>query len=458
MSIGIAVLEFGWLLLITSILIVCLPAVHAFWPDGGAWVWMALPSALSCTVSYYCTDLYDPRVVNDFKEFRARLPRALVLAAGFLGLYFALATSLGLSMVHLSYALMGALFAIAISVPARWTASSVLRSPPFAERILILGTGPLASRIATALSAPDRASHELAALEEGEGGLGVSTSSRLPRCPVLGSLSDLEKVIGEFRPHRIIVALTERRRRFPVQELLRHLVMNEIAVEDGVQAYERTAGKLALENLNPSFLLFSGAFKKSPLLLALQRGLSIAVSVAGLIVTAPLIAILAIIIKLDSKGPIFFRQCRAGVHGRPFDLVKFRTMRLVAPGMERSLWAADNEDRITRVGRWLRRFRLDELPQFINILRGDMNLVGPRPLPTGNAALFRERIPYFQLRELIRPGLTGWAQVRNGYANGLAEETEKMRFDLYYIKNMSLWMDFRILADTVKAVISVSGS
>jgi exopolysaccharide biosynthesis polyprenyl glycosylphosphotransferase len=275
---------------------------------------------------------------------------------------------------------------------------------------------------------------------------------------VLGSLSDLEKVIGEFRPHRIIVALTERRRRFPVQELLRHLVMNEIAVEDGVQAYERTAGKLALENLNPSFLLFSGAFKKSPLLLALQRGLSIAVSVAGLIVTAPLIAIIAIIIKLDSKGPIFFRQCRAGVHGRPFDLIKFRTMQLVAPGMERSLWAADNEDRITRVGRWLRRFRLDELPQFINILRGDMNLVGPRPLPTGNAALFRERIPYFQLRELIRPGLTGWAQVRNGYANGLAEETEKMRYDLYYIKNMSLWMDFRILADTVKAVISVSGS
>ncbi len=250
-------------------------------------MWMALPSALSCTVSYYCTDLYDPRVVNDFKEFRARLPRALVLAAALLGLYFAFATSLGLSMVHLSYALMGALFAIAISVPARWTASSVLRKPPFSERILILGTGPLALRIATALSTPDRTSHELAALEEGEGGLGVSTSSRLPRCPVLGSLSDLEKVIGEFRPHRIVVALTERRRRLPVQELLRHLVMNEIAVEDGVQAYERTAGKLALENLNPSFLLFSGAFKKSSLLLALQRGLSIAVSVAGLIVTAP---------------------------------------------------------------------------------------------------------------------------------------------------------------------------
>jgi hypothetical protein len=225
-----------------------------------------------------------------------------------------------------------------------------------------------------------------------------------------------------------------------------------------IGAVGSVAGKLALENLNPSFLLFSGAFKKSSLLLGLQRGVSIAVSVAGLIATAPVFALIAIVIKLDSRGPIFFRQSRAGVHGRPFDLIKFRTMRLVAPGSERSLWAADNEDRITRVGRWLRRFRLDELPQFINILRGDMNLVGPRPLPVGNATLFRERIPYFQLRELIRPGLTGWAQVRNGYANGLAEETEKMRYDLYYIKNMSLWMDLRILADTAKAVISVDGS
>ncbi len=458
MSLGIAVLEFGWLLLIMSTVLVFLPAIHTYWPDGGGWVWMALPSALSCTVSFYCTDLYAPRIVNDFKEFRARLPRALMLAVTLLALYFAVAASLGLSMAHLSYALMGALFAIAISIPVRWTASSVLHRPPFAERILILGTGPLASRIATALSTPGRTSHELAALDEGEGGSSVSTSFRPPRCPVLGSLPDLERAIEEFRPHRIVVALTDRRRRLPVQELLRHLVMNEIAVEDGVQAYERIAGKLALENLNPSFLLFSGAFKKSRLLLGLQRGLSIAVSVAGLVATAPLIALIAIVIKLDSKGPIFFRQCRAGVHGRPFDLIKFRTMQLVAPGKERSLWAADNEDRITRVGRWLRRFRLDELPQFINILRGDMNLVGPRPLPKGNAALFRERIPYFQLRELIRPGLTGWAQVRNGYANGLAEETEKMRYDLYYIKNMSLWMDLRILADTVKAVISVSGS
>ena len=456
MSLGIAVLEFACLLLITSTALVLPPAVHANWPDGGGWMWTALPTALSCTVSYYCTDIYDPRVVNEFREFRLRLPRALLLASALLGLYLALTASLGFLMVHMSYALMGALFAIAISIPVRWTASSVLRKPPFSERILILGTGPLASRIATALSSLDRGPHQLAALEEGGGGLGPSTSSRPPRCPVLGALPDLEKAVADFRPDRIIVALTDRRR-LPVQELLRHLVMKDIAVEDGLKAYGRITGKLALEELNPSFLLFSGAFRKPALLLALQRWLSIAVSIAGLFVTAPLVGLIALIIRLDSRGPVFFRQCRAGVRGRSFDLIKFRTMQLIAPGTELSLWAADNEDRITRVGRWLRRFRLDELPQFINILRGDMNLIGPRPLPTANAALFRKRIPYFQFRELIRPGLTGWAQVRNGYASGLAEETEKMRYDLYYIKNMSLWMDFRILVDTVKTVVAVSG-
>lgn len=458
MTLAIAVLELACLLLITSTALVFSPAVHANWPDQSGWMWIAVPSALSCTVSYYCTDIYDPWIVNDFREFRARLPRALLLVTALLGLYLALTTSLGLSMVQMSYALTGALFAIAISIPVRWTAFSVLRKPPFSERILILGTGPLASRIATALSTLDRSPHQLAALEEGEGGLRTSTSSRPPHCPVLGSLTDLEKAVAHFRPDRIITALTDRRRRLPVQELLQHLVMNNIAVEDGVQAYERIAGKLALEDLNPSSLLFSGAFRKSALLLSLQRWLSIAVSIVGVILTAPLVALIAITIKLDSRGPVFFRQCRAGARGRSFDLIKFRTMQLIAPGMELSLWAVDNEDRITRVGRWLRRLRLDELPQFINILRGDMNLVGPRPLPTGNAALFRERIPYFQLRELIRPGLTGWAQVRNGYANGLAEETEKMRYDLYYIKNMSLWLDFRILADTMKTVIAVSGS
>jgi lipopolysaccharide/colanic/teichoic acid biosynthesis glycosyltransferase len=170
-----------------------------------------------------------------------------------------------------------------------------------------------------------------------------------------------------------------------------------------------------------------------------------------LIVLLPLFALIALAIRMDSEGPVLFVHDRVGARGRRFKLLKFRTMR---PGEGRtSEWVRDNENRITRVGGWLRKYRLDELPQLINVVRGDMNLVGPRPHPVSNFKLFMEKIPYYSLRSIVRPGVTGWAQVRQGYANGLEEETEKMRYDLYYIKHMSLWLDLRILFQTVQTVL-----
>ena len=166
---------------------------------------------------------------------------------------------------------------------------------------------------------------------------------------------------------------------------------------------------------------------------------------------APLLALIALAVKLDSAGPVFFVQDRVGLGGRRFSLIKFRTMHPAAG--KTSEWVCDNGDRVTRLGRYLRKFRLDELPQLINVIRGEMNLVGPRPHPVTNFELFRQNIPYYSLRAAVRPGLTGWAQVRQGYANGLEEETEKMRYDLYYIKHMSAWLDLRILARTVKTVL-----
>jgi len=227
-------------------------------------------------------------------------------------------------------------------------------------------------------------------------------------------------------------------------------------VEDGVDTYERLTGKVAIESLTPSNVIFSSDFKTSRLALAAGRALSLAVAVVGLIVSAPLLALIALAIVLDSTGPLFFVQERLGMHGKRFRLVKFRTMR-VADGPT-SEWVSDNRDRITRVGKWLRKFRLDELPQFINVIRGDMNIVGPRPHPVTNVELFGEGIPYYSLRSTVRPGLTGWAQIRFGYANNLAEETEKMRYDLYYIKHLSFWLDLRILFDTVKIILFGRGA
>jgi lipopolysaccharide/colanic/teichoic acid biosynthesis glycosyltransferase len=184
----------------------------------------------------------------------------------------------------------------------------------------------------------------------------------------------------------------------------------------------------------------------------LTHGVSLLAAAAGLVVLLPLLAPIAVAIKLDSRGPVFFRQDRLGVAGRPFPLLKFRTMHQA--GKRRSEWVRDNGHRITRVGRWLRRFRLDELPQLLNVLRGEMNLVGPRPHPVSNGRLFMECIPHYRLRSVVRPGITGWAQVKYGYANGLDEETEKMRYDLFYIKHRSLLLDLRILFATLGLLLS----
>jgi lipopolysaccharide/colanic/teichoic acid biosynthesis glycosyltransferase len=229
-----------------------------------------------------------------------------------------------------------------------------------------------------------------------------------------------------------------------------------ILVADAAEFYERLTGKMAIEELRPSALIMAKGFRNHGAAETLARVVSLVTAAVGLVLLAPVLAALALAIRLDSPGSVFFIQPRAGRDGRPFGLIKFRTMRPCAE--VRAEWVMDNIDRITRLGRWLRRFRLDELPQLVNVLRGEMNLIGPRPHPTSNHAVFMEHIAYYGLRSTVRPGVTGWAQVRYGYANNLDEETEKMRYDLYYIKNRSLWLDARIAFETIAIVLFGKGA
>jgi lipopolysaccharide/colanic/teichoic acid biosynthesis glycosyltransferase len=246
------------------------------------------------------------------------------------------------------------------------------------------------------------------------------------------------------------VAMSERRGRIPMEGLL-EAKRRGIAIEEGMHMYERLTGKLDLDWLQPSHVVFAPEFRPSAWHCALQRLTSVLGAGLGLVLGAPLFAAVALLIKLDSTGPVLFVQDRIGRDGRRFPLFKFRTMHPVVK--RASEWVRDNGDRITRVGRWLRKFRLDELPQLFNVLRGDMNLVGPRPHPASNYELFLTHIPYYAFRSMVRPGITGWAQVRYGYANSLEEETEKMRYDLYYIKHLSWWLDLRIMLMTVRVVL-----
>lgn len=338
----------------------------------------------------------------------------------------------------------------------------VLRFRPRHERVLILGTSVLSRTVLEEIEARPDLRYSIVGVVDDAAAAGEVP----PRYPVLGPFEHLGPVVDAIRPDRIIVALAERRGRLPVRRLLESRARG-VVVEDGAAAYERLTKKLALEALAPSSVIFSADFRPSRLQRAVARGLGLVASVVGLVVLAPVLGLIALAIKLDSRGPVLFVQQRVGLFGRPFALIKFRTMH---PARERtSEWERDNNDRITRVGRWLRRFRLDELPQLLNVLRGEMNLVGPRPHPVTNFELLAltlrnlneltgDAIPYYSLRCAIRPGITGWAQVRYGYANTLPEETEKIRYDLYYIKHMSLWFDLRILFGTVWIVLSGRGA
>jgi lipopolysaccharide/colanic/teichoic acid biosynthesis glycosyltransferase len=275
--------------------------------------------------------------------------------------------------------------------------------------------------------------------------------------PLLGPLPRLSAIVDDVRPDRVLVGPG----RLPLPALIDSCVTRGIAVEDAAEFYERVAGEVALESLTPARIVFAKRFGPSHAQQNAARVLSVLLAACGLVLLAPLVLLVAAAVKLESEGPVLFRQRRIGAGGRPFWLLKFRTMR---EGASASEWERDNRGRVTRVGRWLRRLRLDELPQFVNVLRGDMNVVGPRPHPVSNFELFSlvarnmndrtgSPVSYYALRTMVRPGMTGWAQVRFRYANDLDEEIEKLRYDLYYVKHASLWLDLRILLETARVVV-----
>lgn len=324
------------------------------------------------------------------------------------------------------------------------------------KRTLILGTGTFVRDLLMELSMRPRSGYNVVGIvAKDAGSINIGYGS-----PILGTLESLSEIIQRENPAVIIVALPHHSIGISDHQLLEARVCRKIRVELAEAVYERLTGKLPIETFAPGSVIYSDNFHPGKLTLMSTRALSMVFALAGLIVFGPLMLLLALLIKLDSRGPVFFIQERVGYAGKPFRLLKFRSMK---PAEKRvSEWEEDNVHRITRIGKWLRKFRLDELPQFLNILRGDMNLVGPRPHPASSFELFvlvarntpecGMQIPYYSLRYSVLPGITGWAQVRYQYANNINEEIEKLRFDLYYLKHYSLWFDVAILLETVRIV------
>jgi sugar transferase (PEP-CTERM system associated) len=267
----------------------------------------------------------------------------------------------------------------------------------------------------------------------------------------------LAEIVERERVDVIAVALEDRRASLPVEDLLA-CRLSGVTVCEQESLYERIAGKIAVDALRPSYLIFNEGFARSPWSDLVKRAFDLLLSLVLFALTWPLMLAAALCVRLDSPGPVLFRQERVGRDGRVFTLLKFRSMRADAEQATGPVWATRDDPRITRVGRWLRRTRLDELPQLVNVLAGDMSIVGPRPERPNFVEELSARIPYFRQRHIVKPGLTGWAQINYRYGSTFEDAVEKLQYDLYYIKNRSVLFDLSILFNTVKIVLLRKGT
>ncbi len=325
--------------------------------------------------------------------------------------------------------------------------------PGFAKRILVVGDGPLsvqmkelASRIGGryVMLGRVRCFANMCSGTEDEGDGDGSARETDPGW--------LLRLARNFNADQLVISLTERRGAFPVEEML-GCKLAGIEVIDAPSFYEQVSHKLLIENITPSWFIFCHGFRVTWMLRLMKRVVDITASLFGLLCFFPLIPFVVLAIKLDSPGPILFRQTRVGEADRPFLVMKFRTMRQDAESKTGAVWSQVDDPRITRVGHFLRKTRLDEVPQLLNILRGDMSLVGPRPERPEFVRTLKEIIPYYSERHYVKPGLTGWAQVCYPYGSSVEDAIEKLRYDLYYIKNISIFFDIYIVARTFSVVL-----
>ena len=413
----------------------------------------ALIIAGVCQTCLYYTDLYDLRQIADRRDLFLRLVHALAAASLVLAvIYFwfpALIIGRGVFMIAAGLV---AVLVTAWRVAFEWVSRNVAPR----ERLLLVGTSDGAVTLARELY--DRRRE-----------LGVEIVGFVDPDParigapvlnpgVIGTIEDIPSIVRARGVDRVVVSLADSRGKLPMDKLL-EMKLDGVSFDHLAAVYETYTGKIAVENLRPSWLIFSPGFKKSRLLSASKRLMDIVVASMGLIVALPVMALVALAIRLTSSGPVLYHQKRVGQHGRIFVLHKFRSMKVDAEATTGPVWASKAGDsRVTPIGGWLRRVRLDELPQLWNVLKGDMSFVGPRPERPEFVGELTRDIPFYGQRHLVRPGLTGWAQVRYTYGASHEDALQKLQYDLFYIKNLSIALDLFVILATVKTVLRRKGA
>jgi len=418
---------------------------------GGHTIARFLVVVLICILALYFNDLYDLQSMNSKARLFVALLQALGIACIALSLIYYTAPDLSLGR---GIAALAVPTIVSLVFAWRWVLEIegffFLRSP---DRVLIVGTGPTGIELTREICArPELNLKVLGFLDEKGENIGMS----LVNPGIVGGMNDLAAFVKEKGINRVVMSLKEKRGMMPYSELLR-LKFAGVSVEDAHTVFERISGRIPLERLSPSWLIFSDGFSKSRLLLATKRAIDIIASLIGILLTLPIMGAVALAILLESGKPILFRQKRVGLNGEVFEILKFRSMRQDSEQGGPS-WAADKDSRITRVGGFIRKYRFDELPQFFNILHGEMSLVGPRPEQPYFCEMLESQLPFFAQRHTVRPGVTGWAQVKYQYGSTVEDAKRKLELDLFYIKHLAVSLDLAIIFETIKVVLLGKGA
>jgi len=401
-----------------------------------------------CQVSLYYNDLYDLNITNSFTELGIRLFQALGSAAIALAfIYFIFPQAI----IGKGIFILSICFIILLIVSWRFLYAFILDRGLFNQRIILLGSGQLVWDIMSEINGRKDSGYGVLVLDKLLD-VDESLTDKKNAFQLKGKkYNGLYDMARDLRVRKIVEAFTEKRGVLPSVELLKCRVAG-IDVLNGISFCEMLYGKLRVEFTHPAWLIYSEGFKKSVIQRFVKRLVDLIVSSMMLIALLPVMVFVAILIKLDSEGPVFFSQSRLGRKRKPYRIYKFRSM-VDKAEKDGPVWAQNDDCRVTKVGMFIRKWRIDEIPQIWNVLKGDMSFVGPRPERDFFVKKLEEQIPYYSIRFTVKPGITGWAQISYGYSGSIEEAKEKLNYELFYIKNMSILMDFLIIARTIKTVI-----
>ncbi|MEZ5352099.1 MAG: sugar transferase [Bryobacteraceae bacterium] len=422
------------------------PALWLFYENG---FWRILVVSGLIVVALYFQDLYSRfRVAN-----RILLIQQICLALGVGFLSQAVFSYTASSLVLPRWVMMvGSLLLLAILPLWRMLYAAAVIQGVAAGPVLLVGESPICVEIASAIeNRPELGLTVLGFVLDGPAG-SIPENFR-----VLGPLERFREIVNETKPERVVVGLLERRQRMPVQDLL-DVNFSGIQVEYAATMFETIFGRVSAQNLRPSQLIFSRELGPRPATLRLQRIYSFVIALIGLVLAAPVMVLVAILVRLTSPGPALYSQKRVGFHGAPFSIYKFRSMRQDAEAKTGAVWATKGDPRITPFGRFLRKTRLDELPQLFNVLRGEMSVVGPRPERPEFVEELSSKIPFYRQRHFVKPGITGWAQINHKYGDTIEDTITKLEYDLYYLKNLSPALDLYIMFHTAKTMLLTRGA